>query len=962
MPLVGRRHELTVLDAALDAAFSGRGATVVELVGEPGIGKTTLLGHAVATARRRGALVLEARCSEFERDVPFGLFAEALDPYLDGDGAADLTALDAEHRRHLATILPAAARTVEAAPAAAGRERHRLHRAVEALLARIAARRGLVLACDDIHWADPASVALLASLVRRRAVPRMLLAVAYRPHQTGSAVGDEFRHAAGEGLSERVALAPLADGEAEQLLPAALPEATRRRIRSESGGNPFHLRQLARAAAPSATAGPGASHAGDPSATGVPPAVREAIVGETRPLTPAARRMLEGAAITGDPFDVGLAGDVAELTERHAHTALDALVAADLVRATDDPRAFRFRHPLVRRTVYETSGAGRRLGAHARAAALLTAAGATPASLAHHVEQSARPGDVAAVDVLMRAGAEVLDSAPQTAVRWLTAARRVLGDADRDGRRAPLFSALAAALAGAGRFADSRAVLLEAQAALPEDDAGRLAMTVRCAVLDRLLGDHDGADARLAAALELLDDPGSPDGVTLRLELAAHASLRADFAALRAGAVQALRDATALGSPELCAVAMSALAMAEHCVGAFPAARERCREASELIVRLDDDALGRHLEMLLHLGWAEYFLGSFAEAEAHFARGTAVAGARGSAILSIELMVGEALSLAARGRIAEAIDVADAAVEDARVLPSPQSLVWALFAQTTVLEAGGDPALAVRAGEEAAALAAGLAPSSIVAGCGSALAAARVANGEGARAVAVLLELQGGADLPMFFPGQKAACYEVLTRAELLEGHHEAAAGWADRARASAQLGDLPLAHAMADRAEAHVALATGAPERAAELALAAACAAEALALPIETARSRILAGRALIDGGDRDGGAAQLREAEALLQACGSEYLRSDAVRELRRIGRRVNRMGRGGRPDARGAAALTAREREIAALVASGQTNRDVAAALFLSEKTVESHLANAFVKLGVSSRRSIAAALAH
>ncbi|MCZ4494492.1 MAG: hypothetical protein JWP53_3423, partial [Conexibacter sp.] len=113
MPLVGRRHELTVLDAALDAAFSGRGATVVELVGEPGIGKTTLLGHAVATARRRGALVLEARCSEFERDVPFGLFAEALDPYLDGDGAADLTALDAEHRRHLATILPAAARTVE---------------------------------------------------------------------------------------------------------------------------------------------------------------------------------------------------------------------------------------------------------------------------------------------------------------------------------------------------------------------------------------------------------------------------------------------------------------------------------------------------------------------------------------------------------------------------------------------------------------------------------------------------------------------------------------------------------------------------------------------------------------------------------------------------------------------------------------------------------------------------------
>src|SRR4051794_3964899 len=136
MPLVGRRRELTLLDAALEAAFTGRDATVVELVGEPGIGKTTLLGHAVATARRRGArgagrtprrgpagaparrrgaLVLEARCSEFERDVPFGLLVEALDAYLDGSGAADLAALDPEHRRRLAAILPAAAQSIEMA-------------------------------------------------------------------------------------------------------------------------------------------------------------------------------------------------------------------------------------------------------------------------------------------------------------------------------------------------------------------------------------------------------------------------------------------------------------------------------------------------------------------------------------------------------------------------------------------------------------------------------------------------------------------------------------------------------------------------------------------------------------------------------------------------------------------------------------------------------------------------------
>ena len=83
--------------------------------------------------------------------------------------------------------------------------------------------------------------------------------------------------------------------------------------------------------------------------------------------------------------------------------------------------------------------------------------------------------------------------------------------------------------------------------------------------------------------------------------------------------------------------------------------------------------------------------------------------------------------------------------------------------------------------------------------------------------------------------------------------------------------------------------------------------------------------------------------------------------MRELRRIGRRVNRAGRAGRADAAGSAALTARELEIAQLVAGGMTNRAVAKALFLSEKTIESHLAGAFVKLGVRTRRALAAALA-
>ena len=82
--------------------------------------------------------------------------------------------------------------------------------------------------------------------------------------------------------------------------------------------------------------------------------------------------------------------------------------------------------------------------------------------------------------------------------------------------------------------------------------------------------------------------------------------------------------------------------------------------------------------------------------------------------------------------------------------------------------------------------------------------------------------------------------------------------------------------------------------------------------------------------------------------------------MRELRRIGRRVNRAGRAGKADAAGLAALTARELEIAQLVAGGLTNRAVAETLFLSEKTIETHLAGAFVKLGVRTRGALAGAL--
>ncbi len=305
--------------------------------------------------------------------------------------------------------------------------------------------------------------------------------------------------------------------------------------------------------------------------------------------------------------------------------------------------------------------------------------------------------------MLAEAAAQVAGRAPQTAVHWLSVARTLARGRDEEGA---LLGPLAGALAGAGRFADARRVLLE----LPPSTE----LIVACAMMDRLLGDHDGARARLRAALA---DADSRDAVALNLELAAHASLRGDPVEMRACAREALAGSV---DPVSTAAATAALAMAAYTLSAYDEARALGGEATALIAGLTDEQLGTRLEMLLFLGWAQFFGGEYAIALEHFTRGTAIARRAGSAVLALELAVGEALGLLARGRIAEALDVADAAVEDARPLGSAQSLVWALYAQATVLEAGGDPAAAVRAGEEAVALTAGLERSSIVAACGSA--------------------------------------------------------------------------------------------------------------------------------------------------------------------------------------------------------------------------------------------------
>src|SRR5262249_40437895 len=155
-----------------------------------------------------------------------------------------------------------------------------------------------------------------------------------------------------------------------------------------------------------------------------------------------------------------------------------------------------FRHPLVRRAVYENSGGGWRLGAHARVAEALRVRGATPAQRAMHVERSARPGDLGAIDLLAQAAEDVAAVAPAIAAGWHEAANRLLpGDVTHDARRLDLLRGQGLALATAGQPVPARNVLRRVLALMPRDGSRpRLAVVEELAQLEGMWTNNmDGA-------------------------------------------------------------------------------------------------------------------------------------------------------------------------------------------------------------------------------------------------------------------------------------------------------------------------------------------------------------------------------------------------------------------------------------------------------------------------------------
>ena len=217
----------------------------------------------------------------------------------------------------------------------------------------------------------------------------------------------------------------------------------------------------------------------------------------------------------------------------------------------------------------------------------------------------------------------------------------------------------------------------------------------------------------------------------------------------------------------------------------------------------------------------------------------------------------------------------------------------------------------------------------------------------------------GGWELPLIPPTWRVSYMDALTRMELDGGRLDQAAASAEAAERTAAALGLPLASAVAQRARARVLLAGRDAGAAGALALASAAGADAAGAPVEAARSRVLAGKALVAAGERDRAVELLRRAEHELDEYGALRDRGEARRQMRQLGARAEPRGPSGAAGS-GLESLSRREREVAVLVTARKTNKEVAGELFLSEKTVETHLRNIFAKLGASSRVDVARAV--
>jgi ATP/maltotriose-dependent transcriptional regulator MalT len=947
--LIGRTSELEQMRHLLELAARGEPQLLL-LSGEPGIGKTRLLQELGTEAD--GFRVFGGRGTELEHETPFAPLIEALDAEIAALEPASLADLR-EELPDLLGVFPALGRHA-AMPAGSASERFRHHRAIRSLLERFAADAPLLLIVDDVHWADPASIEAIAHLTRYPPNAPIVIALAHRTTNLPALLTVLLDAAAREQHATEVSLTTFTEEEAAELL-ASAPETIRHQIFLESGGNPFYVEQLIRAVRGWREDG----RTSEPSKIEIPRAIAGAINQELRQLPDDARRLLAGAAVAGEPFDATLAGEAAGLGSERVNALLDQLVAWDLVRAEADSRSFRFRHPLVRRAVYDSVTPGQRLTMHRRAADALEAVGAPSPTVARHLAICASPGDERAVSVLAGAAADVAGTAPASAVEWLTLALELTPAGNSD-QRLSLLNSLAQSQTALGSLADAHGTLTEIVEALSDRDEPAWAQAVAgLASVELALGRQIGVRERLERALATIPDDHATSATPLLVVSTLDAAYRGEFSRAERTA-EALLDAShGAAIPQALGHALLGLVLQLQADGRTVVAQQHLREASRLFDELTDDELVGHLDLPWVIALSEFQLEHFEDCVRHARRGVAV---------GLRLADGQHLAqtrsfltygLLHLGHLDEARQTAEEALAAGRLMRVAAYSAWTVVVAAMVRSLD-DHRGALELTDEAEAMLGDLDENMIFDTTHGHIGLIYADANEHERCIEHM-RLAGAPDFARFGdPIRRCIWLEALTRSTLALGRREEAREWATRAEQLASGLDLAIADGAAKRALALVALDAGDADGAAELALAAAAGADGRSARIEAGRSRIVAGRALVAAGQRARGIDLLHQTRADLIQCGARRLAQEAGRELRLFG--VNapapvarRAGDGGTTD------LSKREREVAALVAAGNSNPQIAQTLYLSPKTVEGHMSRIFGKLGVSSRAELAARIA-
>jgi DNA-binding CsgD family transcriptional regulator len=960
---VGRAGELHTISALFDRLADGSGS-FLQIVGEPGIGKTHLLAAIREIALERDIEVLSGRAGEFEHRMPFQVLIEALHDRVAGEGLENLVAPGSAD---MLTPLIAEPWDTARLGSQPGRDvdfdRFRLFQALRALLVALAARP-LVLMLDDVHWADPGSTDFLSFLSRRPITVPLLVVVSHRDRQAPAQLRYALASSSDHRSVARIELGPLSRAEAAALIRRRASSRTMEELYQESQGNPLYLLTLERRAAAAGRGGEGPVwRAGDVSSR-----LESLILGEIAALSSQEATVASAAAVIGDPFSAELLAGVAELEEDEVFASLHQLIDRDLIRSGASGPALAFRHPLVRSVVYNRTDPVWRMGAHRRSLSRLTALGASAAARAQHIEHGAAGHTAEHAAVLEQAAQESMSTSPLSAAHWFSVELGLMAEtADFAACRFETGYKLARALCLGGRFVESRNLLHKILNDAPAHAAiDRSAAVVLCAHADQRLGRYAEAIALLQQEIDRLGDQDAPaQRVSLCLELGLTAVLANDYAAARPGITWALDAARASGDVLGEATALAFGAFGEICTGQADLARQSATEAARLVDGLPDAALVDEREALSMLGWAEILLERFADAERHLARGRAIIRRTGQSHGLPHVQLGQCLVSMFTGRMSEALERAEDAEDAAHLVGSDHLLGIVLAIKAPILvwvSPRGEGGAALAAARRAAALYAGGAADSWWARSVLLLRGhAELANGDPRACVDLLLKA-GGADLRQLGAAQHAQYAEILVGALIKLGEVRRAEAYAREAVQFAQRLGLAGQQAHAARALGLVLAVDGDHENAQHEFRRAEQWFDESGKTVEQARTAVFAARTLACLGRTAEALPMLERARAQAEACDARWVRDELARVQEQLtGPAADDAGVSPvSADCGPLTLLTDRECEVARLVERGRTNRQIAGVLRLSERTVESHLANVYRKLGVPTRAALASIL--